>query len=285
GTMGGGTSPRDPIFFLHHNFVDKLWQEWYDSDNGIVKTPYTFTTPATTYWTWPSISPNVINDSRYMQFQATTSSPVTNEEVWYAYNQKLVLDGMNGIPFNVTGTNRLYCYTAWNGISVNGEIFAGDLKRDTSNNIIPDNRGGIKIKSGATCAFNAGSSINILPGFESEYGAVFEANVVALPCGFNSLRTDGEISDIKDVEEVNNENQLYVYSDLSNTISVNYTLYTGSKITIQLFNTMGQMVYSLGLGAQPEGYHQHNINIQLAAGIYFCRLVTDNSQQSVKFVY
>ena len=286
GTMGTSASPRDPIFFLHHNFVDKLWQEWYDSDNGIAKTDYTFTAPASSYWMWPGISPNGIKDSRYMKFQATTSSPVTQEEVWYAYNSKLVLDGMNAAPFNVTGTNRLYCYTAWNGSVVKGEIFAGDLKRDASDNIIADNRGGITIKSGATCTFSAGSAVTMLPGFESEYGAVFEANVVALPCGFNALRpSEGEITSIEDIDMLHLDNKLYVYSQWENNLSVNYTLPADSKVTIQLFKTMGQMVYSAAMGEQPAGAHHDNISIELANGVYICKLITDNNQQTVKFVY
>ena len=28
GSMGPGTSPNDPIFFLHHAYVDKLWADW-----------------------------------------------------------------------------------------------------------------------------------------------------------------------------------------------------------------------------------------------------------------
>lgn len=27
GSMGPGTSPNDPIFFLHHAYVDKLWAD------------------------------------------------------------------------------------------------------------------------------------------------------------------------------------------------------------------------------------------------------------------
>lgn len=286
GTMGTSASPRDPIFFLHHNFVDKLWQEWYDSDNGIAKTDYTFRAPASSYWMWPGISPNGIKDSRYMKFQATTSSPVTEEEVWYAYNSKLVLDGMNAAPFNVTGTNRLYCYTAWNGSVVKGEIFAGDLKRDASDNIIADNRGGIKIKSGATCTFSAGAAVTMLPGFESEYGAVFEANVVALPCGFNALRpSEGEITSIEDIDMLHLDNKLFVYSQWENNLTVNYTLPADSKVTIQLFNTMGQLVYSAAMGEQPAGAHQDNISIELATGVYICKLITNNNQQTVKFVY
>jgi len=28
GTMGTSTSPSDPIFWLHHGFIDKLWNDW-----------------------------------------------------------------------------------------------------------------------------------------------------------------------------------------------------------------------------------------------------------------
>jgi tyrosinase len=288
GTMGGSTSPRDPIFFLHHNFVDKLWQEWFDSDNGVAKTDYTFTAPSSSYWMWPGITANAVKDSRYMKFQDGMSAPVTQEEVWYAYNSKLVLDGVNGAAFNVTGTNRLYCYTAWNGTALKGEIFAGDVKRNVSDNIVADNRGGIKIKSGATCTFSTSSAITLLPGFESEYGAVFQTNLVSLPCGFNALRPEAgdEVTDIDNIQILNTDTQLYVYSEFgSNNLQINYTLGADSRVTIQLFNMMGQMVYSAGMGERPPGAHQNNISIQLANGVYFCKLITDNHQQAVKFVY
>ena len=28
GSMGGPTSPNDPVFFLHHAFIDRLWAQW-----------------------------------------------------------------------------------------------------------------------------------------------------------------------------------------------------------------------------------------------------------------
>ncbi|WP_158880380.1 tyrosinase MelC2 [Amycolatopsis anabasis] len=28
GDMGGGASPNDPVFWLHHCFIDKLWADW-----------------------------------------------------------------------------------------------------------------------------------------------------------------------------------------------------------------------------------------------------------------
>jgi tyrosinase len=28
GTMGQSTSPNDPVFFLHHSNIDRIWTEW-----------------------------------------------------------------------------------------------------------------------------------------------------------------------------------------------------------------------------------------------------------------
>ena len=144
----------------------------------------------------------------------------------------------------------------------------------------------MKIKQGATCAFNAGSSVTMLPGFEAEYGAVFEANVVSLPCGFNSLQPQSIIADIAEVDDSNNQSQLYVYAESHhNSITVNYVIQARSKVILQFFNLMGQIIYSVDLGDQVAGNYQNNFTLPLASGIYFCRLITGNNQQSVKFAY
>ena len=31
GSMGPGTSPNDPVFFLHHCNIDRLWEVWRNS--------------------------------------------------------------------------------------------------------------------------------------------------------------------------------------------------------------------------------------------------------------
>lgn len=37
GDMAGAASPTDPLFWLHHAFLDKIWADWQTSSNG--KTP------------------------------------------------------------------------------------------------------------------------------------------------------------------------------------------------------------------------------------------------------
>jgi tyrosinase len=50
GTMAGSSSPADPIFFLHHANIDRLWAEWQASPNGKNPTNGTETLqPATGY--------------------------------------------------------------------------------------------------------------------------------------------------------------------------------------------------------------------------------------------
>jgi tyrosinase len=39
GTMGGSTSPADPLFWLHHGFIDKLWADWQAANPGAAFNP------------------------------------------------------------------------------------------------------------------------------------------------------------------------------------------------------------------------------------------------------
>jgi hypothetical protein len=34
GDMAGTASPTDPLFWLHHAFIDKTWADWQASPNG-----------------------------------------------------------------------------------------------------------------------------------------------------------------------------------------------------------------------------------------------------------
>ena len=47
GDMAGSASPTDPLFWLHHAFIDKVWAEWQASANGKPPTkPSTVLKPA-----------------------------------------------------------------------------------------------------------------------------------------------------------------------------------------------------------------------------------------------
>merc|ERR1712096_360856 len=40
GHMTSGISPIDPIFFMHHNMVDKVWDDWQKQDTVLANTDY-----------------------------------------------------------------------------------------------------------------------------------------------------------------------------------------------------------------------------------------------------
>lgn len=39
GTMATGDSPADPLFWLHHAFVDKIWSDWQAAHSGAISRP------------------------------------------------------------------------------------------------------------------------------------------------------------------------------------------------------------------------------------------------------
>ena len=39
GNMGGAGSPQDPVFWLHHAFVDKIWADWQKINTGAAASP------------------------------------------------------------------------------------------------------------------------------------------------------------------------------------------------------------------------------------------------------
>ena len=48
GDMAGAASPTDPLFWLHHAFIDKTWADWQASSNGKnPPSPSTVIKPAT----------------------------------------------------------------------------------------------------------------------------------------------------------------------------------------------------------------------------------------------
>jgi len=60
---------------------------------------------------------------------------------------------------------------------------------------------------------------------------------------------------------------------------INYTLPVQSRITLKIYNILGQVVKVLLDGEQDAGYRSVEWNAQnVASGIYFCRLDASGSQ-------
>ncbi len=109
GLMGGIASPRDPIFFLHHNMVDKIWQNWTDLGNA---SPFPadkqdFNGLSTT------MKSNDVDDSRKLK-------------VWFAENGKVELN-----KYTATGIEN-YDYTGTINVSNNFVVPSGTTANFTS---------------------------------------------------------------------------------------------------------------------------------------------------------
>ncbi|WP_395045425.1 tyrosinase family protein [Flavobacterium sp.] len=202
GTMNSATSPRDPVFYLHHNYVDNLWQQWEDQNTGN-QSSLTLSGQANPIFQYnvPTTSGQVL-DSRSIP-RPPSAGTGRNMDVWYAKNAKVILDGANGSPFvaNDTSVPYLYRYTAattTGGSIVTGEIYIGDIKYDAANNVIADNKGGFEVNSGVVCNFRAGNAIIFSPGFVAKSGSDMSAKIISLP---NSARSFNNDIPIKNFEE------------------------------------------------------------------------------------
>ncbi len=155
GIMSATVSPRDPVFYLHHAYIDKLWQEWEDlrQSSSYLRTnmvrydgTYVFNGQ-----TIPSVNPNSITDGRVYG-------------IFYANNQLAVLDN-----YSVTNNYNplelfFYQYT----------IEAGD---------------GFQIPASRSARIESMTTIRLEPGFHAFNGSNFTA---AIGNGTN-LRSSPEI--------------------------------------------------------------------------------------------
>ena len=170
GNMETGSSPRDPIFFIHHCMVDKIWQDYEDAAVGIQSTY-----PSANYiipnynieegWMDNLYAQNT-SDSRKIPFRYLTTQTTSNYEVWYAENGSVILDGSNNTAFSSVGSGKLYRYTAYDYINnkLKGKMYIGDYQRDASGNIVTDTKGAFSVPTGNSADFRAGESITIGPG-------------------------------------------------------------------------------------------------------------------------
>jgi tyrosinase len=295
GTMNQTNSPLDPIFYLHHGFVDKLWQEWEEKENAVQSV-----FPATELIHYNLINPNSIVDSRITLYQEPNNN-IVQQDVWYAYNRKLLLDGLNG-NFNVTGAGKLYCYVAWNGSSVEGTIYSGDVVRDGSDNVINDNKGGFVVTSGSSCDFRAGKEIFLKPGFTVQQGASFTASLVSLPCGFTSNTSAGKsgfpppvarsiitkVSGISEEPIINSTKTQVFPNPFVQDINIQFSIKQSAIVRVEILNNLGQSIAVL----MPDGKlntGNHTIkwkpNSNISSGVYYCIIQTNSFKEVIKLVY
>jgi tyrosinase len=143
GAMSSTASPRDPVFFLHHAYIDKLWQEWQDLRGGssylrnsMLRYDGTYTFAGQTL---SLVNPNNIVDGRF-------------NGIFYADKQLAELDS-----YSVTNATR------------NPEVFFYQFDIVAGNNFtIPANR---------SARIESLNGIRLLPGFRAIEGSSFIASI------------------------------------------------------------------------------------------------------------
>lgn len=192
GTMGTGASPRDPIFFIHHCMVDRIWQMREDSITGTQSNFPTANYLIPSYnkqegWIDDLYAQNTM-DSRKIPFRYLSTQTTTDYEVWYAEDGKVILDGANGTDFSVVGANKIYRYTSYNysTSSLGGKVFVGDYKYNATRSVVADNKGGFKVTAGNACHIRAGEEVTLGPGttFTASTGKDITVKIIATANGF-----------------------------------------------------------------------------------------------------
>jgi tyrosinase len=190
GTMGGGSSPLDPIFYSHHAMVDKIWQDWEDQATGLQSaypgSPYSIPGYNIGHGWGDNLDANTCKDSRNIPFRWDFTVPFETHDVWYAENGKVLLDGSNGSDFFVNGNNKIYRYTMNGSPMLGGSMYMGDIYRDAFNNVQPDTKGGFVGPASNSAHFRAGGDITLLPGsaFYSGGGNEYTFGIITAPNGF-----------------------------------------------------------------------------------------------------
>jgi tyrosinase len=267
GSMNSFTSPIDPVFYMHHNFIDNLWQEWEDKNigNQSANTLTGLTNPIVHYDGAP-LSGAVL-DSRSIPRPISAGSG-RNIDVWFAKNGKVILDGANGLPFiaNDTSNAYLYRYTAATSTGSNtlvGDMFVGDVQYDTNNNVALDNKGGFEINSSVICNFKAGKSIVFMSGFVAKNGSSISASIISSP---NSAR----LSNTQIVENVLTEKikVINIFPNPNNGI-FKISLNEVSEGTIEISDLYGFNIYKSEFKNQTE----FEMNLQdRPKGIYIVKV-------------
>ena len=243
GAMNTRSSPRDPIFYLHHGNVDRLWEEWesaqlpgqgsfHITSSTMLRYDGTYSFDGSIL---PQADPDVIADGRVLG-------------VFYAQNQ---LAELNNYSVSIFG-NSADLRQAFNSHTEN--FYYQYLIRVGNNFTVP---------SGARCHIESVNEIEIIPGFEAVAGSSFVAEIdqeITAPIFFLKDSEPEPIVSNQVPFDLNEEDRLGVNAydfkeSIANKISVevfpnpfvnNFTVRLDTRsleIEISIFEISGKLVY------------------------------------------
>lgn len=274
GVMRAGNSPFDPVFYLHHCFMDKIWQRWQTihgtsafTKNSMPRYDGVFTFAGKVL---PAVDPNTLLDSRSLG-------------VFYAENQLAVLD-----QYQVTNTNRPV------------EVFYYQYTIQAENNFI--------IPSGTSAQLESVTEIVLKPGFEALSGSTFTAKIDQ----DNNMNTharsiplamkDKPFNNVYGVPIVpdafgehnhthhghqHEQGSLHIFPNPSEgKVTIAFTVEEeGATVRLHIFDSSGKIVYTqedrkISRGEQQMTLERHGLGV----GVYICKVTIGHTSLSQKLV-
>ncbi len=257
GPMSTPLSPRDPIFYLHHTYIDKLWTEWVHEHPG----ESSFI-----------INPMLRYDGTYV-FDGTTLPAIDPDETVSSHTL--------GVFYAENQLAELFEYTVSNAHSPK-ETFYYQYKIEAGNNFT--------VPSGASCAIESVNEIRLVAGFEASPGAFFAATIdtentiipqalalnalnrrVQDPFEYNEAILDVHAYDSKEVVA---KNMTITYSPNPFTDAIGIKMdRTTRTSTVFIYNLSGRVVASKSF--KNEAYLEMDNLSNLRQGIYILEIVAD----------
>jgi len=242
GTMETHYSPFDPVFYLHHSMIDKLWADWEDMP-GHTSFFASGTSPSSTDLAgYPGLNSNDLIDTRALG-------------IFYAENQLAELES----------------YTVSND-NLQSEKFAYQYEIQAGNNFL--------LPSDGDAEFRSCNVIRLLPGFEATDGSAFRASIDNnCELSTSALVADNsggdEVDDSDSVFEKTSEDvkvSVRSYPNPFNTQAIiEFTLAEDIPVTLWVSDVKGRQVASLLNNKQyTAGTHQITFDGALyPAGMYY----------------
>ena len=248
GAMPTPLSPRDPIFYLHHTYVDFIWFNWEEIHHNSAYLTTSMLRYDGTYvfngQTLPLVNPNDITDTRSL-----------------------------GVFYGSDGLAKLNNYIVSNTYRPE-EIFYYQYRIEVGNNFI--------IPEGTNCRIESVNEIKLLPGFEADSGSNFVAAIdgaTSQQRPANKVRTknpynyDENINTAIIWEEDNKDDTPIIIDSYPNPFSDKITikLNKNTNCTVAVYNMMGGLI-------REEAFHNTNTIIinklyGLSAGFYVISVV------------
>ena len=129
----------------------------------------------------------------------------------------------------------------------------------------------------------AGAATALLAGGMLAFALSFDEVIVTTDDGLLVIQVTGEVVGVDDVVKLVNRLQQNYPNPFNPTTKIPFTISKSAKISIDLFNILGQKVKTLVNDIYPAGAHSVKLNgTQLAAGVYFYRMkINDKSKNYV----